>query len=135
MFLLNRKSIKHITSVFSALHPIMFLLNRLLPPLICSRQSFFTSHYVPIKSLYNTFKNALRVSFTSHYVHIKSAAVIEKSFNKPFFTSHYVPIKSYTVHSKMYCVLTLHPIMFLLNLVSFSYGNLAKSLYIPLCSY
>ena len=59
--------------------------------------------------------NSSRNVFTSHYVPIKSAGVNSFPTVQTIFTSHYVPIKSYTIHSKMYCVLDLHPIMFLLN--------------------
>ena len=135
MFLLNHLCFHHHPPYLQPLHPIMFLLNQRNSINLLSQLVTFTSHYVPIKS---TFEYG-RHDSTKH------------------FTSHYVPIKSYTIYSKMYCVLTLHPIMFLLNppytllsnlksnsftshyvpiksLVDLLTGLLAN-LYIPLCSY
>ena len=116
----------------------MFLLNPCLLTLIYSTLTSFTSHYVPIKSMYRGRKVIAIFEFTSHYVPIKSNLthylVIYKvvylhpimfllnlkifcklSTSFVIFTSHYVPIKSFAMSNIFSFIANLHPIMFLLN--------------------
>ena len=136
MFLLNRKTIEHITCVFSNLHPIMFLLNRYH---LCQNiQSLWHLH--PIMFLLNRLLNMVDMTarsnlhpimfllnhspklgfsssyfkFTSHYVPIKSMYPFEQLYLCLQFTSHYVPIKSIA------CAIVCNPVY---------------RIYIPLCSY
>ena len=82
----NKKQRKH-------LHPIMFLLNPVVPSLSPADGWSFTSHYVPIK-LYIPHDHTRQSRFTSHYVPIKSKTKTEVKVDVKQFTSHYVPIKS-----------------------------------------
>ena len=85
----------HIVILFPIhLHPIMFLLNPMSQFALSDPTHWFTSHYVPIKSINKKLKIC----------------------GSPRFTSHYVPIKSCIVCRLRYCIFNLHPIMFLLNL-------------------
>ena len=100
MFLLNRILHPVIVRNTAALHPIMFLLNHspTTPPV--EKPRCFTSHYVPIKSTHGGGASGSLVNFTSHYVPIKSNTSCKLSTTFVIFTSHYVPIKSATAYVK-----------------------------------
>ena len=134
------------------------LTTTILPNLKCLYFSpfCFTSHYVPIKSVYHNQEffhiqslhpimfllnqrecaEDLSISiFTSHYVPIKSVNTLNNCFCISLFTSHYVPIKSTYFDSLIASNISLHPIMFLLNRRRFRQKINFNKLYIPLCSY
>ena len=115
MFLLNRYHLSSFVYLLqAALHPIMFLLNRLL-----SQSNLIPEYYLhPIMFLLNLV--------ALHILHLYTA-----------FTSHYVPIKSMMNNCEDGYSHHLHPIMFLLNLSVFVFVSFIVSFtshYVPIKS-
>ena len=117
MFLLNRLCHKCYDTYASALHPNMFLLNRISDG-YRKKDYSFTSQYVSIKSCSDYGCCMKLYNFTSQYVSIKSAENISNIFYKRLFTSQYVSIKSIILKRKFIRYISLHPNMFLLNLIA-----------------
>ena len=78
----------------------------------------FTFHYVSIKSQWLKHRRDNRLSFTFHYVSIKSIPEIHDEEAVLKFTFHYVSIKSCMCTYSYRIDVHLHSTMYLLNLIA-----------------
>ena len=96
----------------------MFLLNLTQSIDGYAQTQVFTSHYVPIKST-TQLRYILQNPQPLHPImFLLNPYTLPSNLKSNNFTSHYVPIKSYNDNTGLGLLNTLHPIMFLLNLVA-----------------